>query len=327
MKVPKVPRLPANGKVRAGLAIVVFFALFAILGPVITGDVLHLNATAADPNAILLGPSGAHLLGTTDQGQDVLAQLAVGSRASLLTGLVAGAIATALAVLFGVTGGYLGGKIDALLTAFSNIFLVLPGLPLLILIASYVKGRGGWELIALIIGLTGWPWAARQKRVQTLSLRRRDFVTAAEQIGESRWRIIGCEIIPNLAPLISATFVSAVIACVFADAGLDFIGVGNINITSWGTMMYWAEHADALSQGAWWWFVFPGLCIAILGAAGGLINFGVDELSNPRLRAATRKSALARKRAVAATARKRAVAASGAATGAATGPSTGRATS
>jgi peptide/nickel transport system permease protein len=264
-----------------GLAIIVLFVLFAALGPIIASSLLHLNATSVDANAILLGPSGKHWLGTTDQGQDVLAQLAVGARTSLLTGLVAGTIATVLAVFFGVAAGYLGGKIDALLTAFTNIFLVLPGLPLLILIASYAKGRGGWELIALIIGLTGWPWAARQKRVQTLSLRKRDFITAAEQIGESRWRIITFEIIPNLAPLISATFISSVIACVFADAGLDFIGVGNINITSWGTMMYWAEHASALSQNAWWWFVFPGLCIALLGAAGGLINFGVDELSNP----------------------------------------------
>jgi peptide/nickel transport system permease protein len=280
----------SNTKVRIGLGIIVFFALFALFGPMITSDVMHLSPTLVDGTAVWKGPSSAHPLGTTSEGQDVLAQLAVGARASLLTGLVAGTIATVLAVLFGVTAGYLGGKADTVLSATTNIFLVLPGLPLLIIIASYVKGRGGWELIALIIGLTGWPWAARQKRVQTLSLRRRDFVTAAEQVGESRWRVIGFEIIPNLAPLISATFVSAVIACILADAGLDFIGVGNINITSWGTMLYWAENSQALSNGAWWWFVAPGACIALIGAAGGLVNFGVDELSNPRLRATTRKS-------------------------------------
>lgn len=280
----------SNTKVRAGIGIIVFFALFAVFGPVITSDVMHLSPSLVDGTAMWKGPSSAHPLGTTSEGQDVLAQLAVGARASLLTGVVAGTIATVLAVLFGVTAGYLGGKADAALSAMTNIFLVLPGLPLLIIVASYVKGRGGWELIALIIGLTGWPWAARQKRVQTLSLRRRDFVTAAEQVGESRWRVIGFEIIPNLAPLISATFVSSVIACIFADAGLDFIGVGNINITSWGTMMYWSENSQALSNGAWWWFVAPGACIALIGAAGGLVNFGVDELSNPRLRAATRKS-------------------------------------
>jgi peptide/nickel transport system permease protein len=280
----------SNTKVKLGLGIIVFFVLFALFGPMITSDVMHLSPTLVDGTAMWKGPSSAHTLGTTSEGQDVLAQLAVGARASLLTGVVAGTIATVLAVLFGVTAGYLGGKADAVLSAMTNIFLVLPGLPLLIIVASYVKGRGGWELIALIIGLTGWPWAARQKRVQTLSLRRRDFVTAAEQVGESRWRVIGFEIIPNLAPLISATFVSAVIACILADAGLDFIGVGNINITSWGTMLYWAENSQALSNGAWWWFVAPGACIALIGAAGGLVNFGVDELSNPRLRATTRKS-------------------------------------
>jgi peptide/nickel transport system permease protein len=291
-------RLPANGKVRAGLIVIVLFVLFAAFGPFITNDLMHLSATYVNGNAILQPPSAAHPLGTTSEGQDVLAQLAVGARASLLTGVVAGSIATVLAVLFGVTAGYLGGRTDSTLSAFTNVFLVLPGLPLLIIIASYVKGRGGWELIALIIGLTAWPWPARQKRVQTLSLRKRDFITAAEQIGEGRFRIIAFEIIPNLAPLISATFVGAVVACIFADAGLDFIGVGNINITSWGTMLYWAENADALSQGAWWWFVAPGACIALIGGAAGLVNFGVDELSNPRLRAATRKSAKAQRRVV-----------------------------
>jgi peptide/nickel transport system permease protein len=280
----------SNVKVRIGLGIIVFFVLFASFGPMITGGVLHLSPALVDGTAMWKGPSSAHPLGTTSEGQDVLAQLAIGSRASLLTGVTGGAIATVLAVLFGVTAGYLGGKADAILSAMTNIFLVLPGLPLLIIVASYVKGRGGWELIALIIGLTGWPWAARQKRVQTLSLRHRDFVTAAEQVSESRWRVICYEIVPNLAPLISATFVASVIGCIFADAGLDFIGVGNINITSWGTMMYWAENSQALSNGAWWWFVAPGACIALIGAAGGLVNFGVDELSNPRLRAATRKS-------------------------------------
>lgn len=278
-------RLPANRKVRTGLGIIGFFVLVAVIGPLITGGIMHLSPTSIDASAQLEGPSAAHPLGTTQAGQDVLAQLVVGARTSMLTGLVGGLIATVLAVVFGVTAGYLGGKADATLSAFTNIFLVLPGLPLLIIIASYVKGRGGWEMIALIIGLTGWPWAARQKRAQTLSLRRRDFITAAEQIGESRWRIITCEIIPNLAPLISATFVGAVVACIFADAGLAFIGVGNIQVTSWGSMMYWAEADQALGQGAWWWFVAPGACIAILGAAAGLVNFGVDELSNPRLRA------------------------------------------
>ena len=285
----------SNGKVRAGLAIIAFFVLLAIAGPVIASATLHVSATAIDPQQSLLPPSAAHPLGTTQVGQDVFAQLMTGARISLLIGLISGLIATTLAVLAGVSAGYLGGKADAALSAFTNVFLVLPGLPLLIIIASYVKGRGGWLIIALIIGLTSWPWAARQKRAQTLSLRHRDFVTAAEQIGERRWRIIIFEVIPNLAPLISSTFVTAVVAGIFADAGLDFIGVGDVNVVSWGTMMYWAENAQALSQGAWWWFTAPGACIALIGAAGGLVNFGVDEISNPRLRAAARTNARTRR--------------------------------
>ncbi|GAA2393372.1 ABC transporter permease [Nonomuraea africana] len=276
-----------NGKVRAGVAVFAFFVLAALVGPFVT-DAMGLSPTAIDAAASLQPPSAAHPLGTTMAGEDVLAQLVVGARTSLLVGLVAGTIATTLSVLAGVTGAYLGGKADALLTAFTNVFLVLPGLPLLIIIASYVQGRGGWLLVALIIGLTGWPWGARQKRAQTLTLRRRDFVMAAELAGESRWRIIVFDLIPNLAPLISTSLLGAVVASVFADAGLAFIGVGNINITSWGSMLYWSQQQQALLQGAWWWFVPPGACIALLGTAAGLINFGVDEISNPRLRAATR---------------------------------------
>ncbi|MEV4165250.1 ABC transporter permease [Nonomuraea dietziae] len=276
-----------NGKVRVGVAVFAFFVLAALVGPFVT-DAMGLSPTAIDAAASLQPPSMAHPLGTTMAGEDVLAQLVVGARTSLLVGLVAGTIATTLSVLAGVTGAYLGGKADALLTAFTNVFLVLPGLPLLIIIASYVQGRGGWLLVALIIGLTGWPWGARQKRAQTLTLRRRDFVMAAELAGESRWRIIVFDLIPNLAPLISTSLLGAVVASVFADAGLAFIGVGNINITSWGSMLYWSQQQQALLQGAWWWFVPPGACIALLGTAAGLINFGVDEISNPRLRAATR---------------------------------------
>lgn len=183
-------------KVRGGLGLFALFALLAIFGPLFTTHVLHVSASAIDNHASLEPPSGAHWLGTTSNGEDVLAQLLTGTRTSLLVGLVAGSVATVIAVVLGVAGAYLGGKVDAGLTAFINVFLVLPGLPLLIIIASYLKGRGGWILVALIIGLTAWPGGARQKRAQTLSLRRRDFVSAARFSGESSLRIVVTELIP-----------------------------------------------------------------------------------------------------------------------------------
>ncbi|WP_225830189.1 ABC transporter permease [Streptomyces sp. NK08204] len=234
-------------------------------------------------------PSAAHPFGTTATGEDVLAQMVVGSRVSLLVGLIAGAVTTSVSVVVGVAGGYLGGRTDAVLTALTNVSLVIPGLPLLIIIASYVQGRGGPLTTALIISLTSWPWGARQKRAQTLSLRGRDFVTAAEMTGESRWGIITRELIPQLAPIISVSFLSAVVLSMFADAGLSFIGLGDINSVSWGSMMYWAQNGSALTLGAWWWFVPPGACIALIGVAAGLVNFGIDEISDPRLRQPARK--------------------------------------
>lgn len=271
-------------KVRGGLGLFALFAVLAIFGPLFTTHVLHVSASGVHNQASLQPPSGTHWLGTTSNGEDVLAQLLVGTRTSLLVGLVAGSIATAIAVVLGVAGAYLGGKFDAGLTAFINVFLVLPGLPLLIIIASYLKGRGGWILVALIIGLTAWPGGARQKRAQTLSLRRRDFVTSARFSGESSLRIVLTELIPHLAPLISSTFVFAVVGGIGAEAGLSFLGVGDTNSISWGTMLYWAQSNGALLSGAWWWFVPPGVFLAMVGMAAGLVNFGVDEISDPRLR-------------------------------------------
>ncbi|MBO0841327.1 MAG: ABC transporter permease, partial [Sciscionella sp.] len=284
-------RLPTNPKVLAGIAIFVIFALTALIGPAIVANGLGLDPHTLYSTDALAPPSAAHPLGTSVIGEDVLAQLVTGSRASLLVALVAAAVSTGIAVLVGVTGAYLGGLVDAGLTALTNVALVIPGLPLLIVVGSYVRGHGGWLLVALIIGLTSWPWGARAKRAQTLSLRERDFVTAAELTGESRWRVITHELIPNLAPLIGSSFLTAIILSLFADASLAYIGVGNINTLSWGEMLYSAQQSQALAQGAWWWFVPPGACIALVGVGAALLNFGLDEISNPRLRVAHRRLA------------------------------------
>ncbi|MFI1096464.1 ABC transporter permease [Streptomyces sp. NPDC020917] len=277
-------RVPANRKVRFGLLIFLALVIVAAFGPLFVSHVLGQSPTRLHAGGILESPSGKHWLGTTSSGQDVLAQLVAGTRTSLLVGLVGGAIATALAVLLGVLSGYSTGRSGAALTAFVNIFLVIPGLPLLILVASYTRGRGGWVTVAVIIGLTSWAGGARAKRAQTLSLRNRDFVAAAGYSGESRARILFLEVMPHLAPVIASTFLFSVVGSIAAEAGLDFIGAGHATTVSWGTMLYWVQSQGALQSGAWWWFLPPGLCIALVGTAAGLVNFGVDELADPRLR-------------------------------------------
>ncbi|MHB8504595.1 MAG: ABC transporter permease [Acidimicrobiales bacterium] len=261
------------------------FVLFGVFGPWL---VANPSATTAET---LRSPSWHHLLGTTDTGQDVLAQLVVGTRASLIVGFVAAAISTAIAVVVGLSGAFLGGLWDEVLSMLTNAFLVIPALPLVIVLASYLHGAGTLT-VAIVISVTGWAWTARVFRAQTLTFRRRDFVQAARASGESTWRIIGLEILPNEIPLIAAQFLLTVIYAVLTQAGLAFLGVGSTTTWSWGTMLYWAENAQALSLGAWWWFVPPGLCLALLGTGLALLNFGVDEVANPRLRRTrTRKTA------------------------------------
>lgn len=265
-------------RMRIGLGIFAFFALIAIFGPLLV---------RADPqamsSAILEPPSAAHLLGTTQTGQDVLSQLVNGARTSLVVGFVAGIIATALSVIFGVTAGYLGGAADEGISMLSNIFLVIPALPLLIVLASYLTAKGPLT-IGLVISVTGWAWGARVLRSQTLSMRKRDFVEAARASGESPIRIIFAEILPNELAIVASSFIGTVIYAIITEASLAFLGLSDVTMTSWGTMLYWAENNNALLVGAWWWFVPPGLCIALVGAGLALVNFGIDELTNPRLR-------------------------------------------
>lgn len=274
-------RFLRGGKTLTGISILGFFTVLAVIGPWIA---------PYDPDMmsdkLLQPPSGDHWFGTTQTGQDVLSQILVGTRGVLLVGFVAGFFATVLSVLIGVTSGFLGGVMDEILSALSNIFLVIPALPLIIIIASFVSDAGDL-LIAVVIAFTSWAWGARVLRAQTLSLRRRDYVEAARATGEPTWRIIGFEIMPNLTAVIASGFVGTVIFAVLLEITLAFIGVADISNWNWGTVLFWAQSNQALAQGAWWWFVPAGLCIALLGTALALINFGIDEFVNPRLRTET----------------------------------------
>jgi peptide/nickel transport system permease protein len=283
-------RFLRGGKTRTGLVLLAFFVLLAIAGPWLA---------PYDPDAmsdqLLQPPSGDHWFGTTHIGQDVFSQILVGTRGVLVVGLLAAVIATVLSVLIGVSAGFLGGAVDEILSALSNIFLVLPGLPLIIIVASFVPDTGD-IVIAVAIALTSWAWGSRILRAQTLSLRRRDYVEAARATGESTPRIILFEILPNLTAVIASGFVGTVIFAVLTEITLAFIGVADISHWNWGTVLFWAQSNQALAQGAWWWFVPAGLCIALLGTALALINFGIDEFVNPRLRTATGSSRKVRMR-------------------------------
>jgi peptide/nickel transport system permease protein len=273
-------RFMANKKAAIGLTVLGIYILFAIIGPWVAP-----YDPSAQSNDLVAPPSTAHWFGTTHLGQDVLSQVLVGTRGVMVVGLSAAIIATILSVLVGVTAGYLGGAWDDVLSALSNVFLVIPALILIIIVSSTISNTSS-GLIALIIGFTSWPWGARVLRAQTLSLRRRDYVDAARATGEATWRIILFEILPNVTAIIASSFVGTVIFAVTSEITLAFIGIGGVSNWNWGEILFWAQSQQALAQGAWWWFVPAGLAIAFLGTALSLINFGIDEFVSPRLRSA-----------------------------------------
>jgi peptide/nickel transport system permease protein len=270
--------LTSNRKAMAGALLLLFFCLVALFPGVIAHD---------NPNAEIyprsLGPSAQHLLGTTAFGQDMFAQVVWGTRPVLLIALLAGFGATVIAMLVGVASAFLGGVWDGTLGLITDVLLVIPLFPLLIIIASYLHGAGTTVLIAVII-VTSWSYTARQLRAQALSLRNRDFLNAARVRGERSLYIIVVEIIPTMTSLLVAAFLTNALYAVLFSASLQFIGLGDPSTTSWGTMLYWAENAEAFQTGQALWIIVPGLCIVALGAAFALLNYAFDEIGNPALR-------------------------------------------
>jgi peptide/nickel transport system permease protein len=283
--------LPLKAKV--GAALFGFFVLVAIIGPEFSPyDPSYANP---DPNLLMGHPSAQHLLGTTQTGQDILSQMLVGIRLTMELALLVGVIATALSVLVGVTSAFLGGVWDEVLSVVTNVFLVIPALPLLILLLGYLPQKGQWSTI-IVLSALGWPWGARVVRAQTLMIRNRDFVAAARESGEKSWRIITLDIIPNEISLIAASFVNTVLYAIGTSVALAFVGLTNLNSWSLGTILYWSQSQQALQLGAWWWFVPPGLAVALIGTSLVLLNTGIDELGSPRLRASRGAAKIAGRR-------------------------------
>ncbi|MEZ4297320.1 MAG: dipeptide ABC transporter ATP-binding protein [Polyangiaceae bacterium] len=265
-----------NRKATFGGVILLAFAVMVVLGPLLVSDPLAFQGAPHSP------PSSAHWLGTTGQGQDVLAQVVVGSRITLIVGLVAGVLVVVVGALVGVTAGYFGGLADDVLSILTNVFLVIPGLPLAVILAAYLP-VGPASLTAVLV-VSGWAWNARVFRSQTLSLRSRDHVAASVVAGESALRIIVREILPNMASLLVSSFIGTTIYAIGAQVGLEFLGLGDVGRVTWGTNLYWAANDAALLTGSWWILLPTGLCIALVGFALTMLNFAIDEVTNPRLR-------------------------------------------
>jgi peptide/nickel transport system permease protein len=268
----------SNRKATAGAVLLLFFGLVAAFPWLIARD---------DPQAEIygrsLGPSSRHLLGTTAFGQDMFAQVVWGTRPVLLIAFGAGLGATLIATLIGVAAAYLGGAWDNVLSLVTDVLLVIPAFPLLIVIGSYLHGAGTGVMIA-VITLISWSYTARQLRAQALSIRGRDFLEAARVRGERSLYIIVVEIIPTMTSLLVASFLTNALYAVLFSSSLQFIGLGDPYVTSWGTMLYWAENNEAFQTGQDLWIIVPGLCIVALGAAFALLNYAFDEIGNPALR-------------------------------------------
>lgn len=267
-----------NRKALIGLAIIAFIIIVAIAAPLLT----HYDP-AARTGRPHQPPSAEHILGTTRIGQDVFARMIYGARTSLAVGFGAGLLITAVGTALGIISGYRGGKTDEVISFFTNMVLVVPNLPLLLVLAAFI-GQASPIVIALILGGTSWAWGARVTRAETLSVKQKDYVKSAEMMGEPQWRIMTFEIFPNVISIVGINFIGSVIFAIITEATLEFLGLGDPRVVSWGTMLYNAQKASALSVGAWWDILTPCFALAFLGIGMSLLNFAVDEIANPRLR-------------------------------------------
>jgi peptide/nickel transport system permease protein len=267
-----------NRKALVGVTILAIVVLLAIFAPLLTE--FSPTQRVGRPHQ---PPSAEHWFGTTRLGYDVFTRLLYGARVSLAVGFGAGLLITVIGTVLGIIAGYKGGVIDEVISFFTNMILVIPNLPLLLVLAAFI-GQASPLVIAIILGFTSWAWGVRVTRSETLSIRQRDFVKSAEMLGEPGWRIMAFEIFPNLISIVGINFIGSVIFAVITEATLEFLGLGDPNTVSWGIMLYNAQNSSALSVGAWWDLLSPCVALAVLGLGLALINFAIDEIANPRLR-------------------------------------------
>ncbi|HEV2635532.1 MAG TPA: ABC transporter permease [Actinocrinis sp.] len=284
VKPKRKSRIPRSPKVIVGGSILFLFVLIAVFGPLIAPHSASFQASTSV--SVPQAPSSKFWLGTDQTQHDILSLLLAGGRSTLLIAFIAGAVATALSILVGVTAGYVGGVVDELLSLLANIFLALPGLLILMVVLRPLPpaDAGNPLLIGTVIALTSWSYGARVLRAQTLALRNQDYVESARVIGERRPRIIVSEVVPNLLPILASSFIFTVIYGIGAYVALAYLGAVNPTGASWGTMIKDAQAQGAMISGYWWWYLPPALCVALVGISLALLNFGIDEIVNPRVR-------------------------------------------
>lgn len=260
-----------------GAILILVFVLMGLLGPLLTA-----YDPADSEGAIFQPPSAAHLLGTDDVGRDVWSNLLHGTRVSLFVGVAATGITLLVGAAIGLVSGYYRGIFGELLMRLTDVFFVIPWLPLVILLVALVGSS--LTVVILVIGLTSWSGTARLVRAEVLSLRERAFVERARAIGCSDLRIMGVHILPNVVPLVVANTVLTVALAILSEATLGFLGLGDVNRPSWGTMLHFAFSRGATSMGAYWLVIPPGLAIVLLVLGFTLVGYALDEVVNPRLR-------------------------------------------
>ncbi|MDQ4028797.1 MAG: ABC transporter permease [Actinomycetota bacterium] len=271
-----------------GLAILVIFTTIAIIGPLIAPQ--DPNATSSFSSRILRGPNTQYWLGTDDNGRDVLSQLLLGARISMLVGFSAAIVSAVLGSLIGISAGYFGGWVDRILTAIDDWFLVIPFLPLAIVLATLLGDTanslpfGRVLILVLVIGLTGWAGTSRIIRSQVLSVKERMFIERARALGASTWWVVRKQILPNVLPLIFANTVLIIAVSILTESTLSFLGLGDPTRASWGQMLNAAQDSGALAQGAWWFFLPPGICIVLVVIAFTMVGYAIEEIVNPKLR-------------------------------------------
>lgn len=260
-------------------AFVLFTVLLGVVGPMIVN---------IDPNAVVGGlydrPGvGGQLLGTDNEGQSVLANLVYGTRTSLIVGLMAGLIATAIGLTIGLVAGFQGGWVDDALMGLTNVALAIPGIVVVILLSIALPSRGSFVL-AVVIGITGWPWMARAVRAQATSVRTREHIDVARLSG-ARWgSVLAWDVLPYLLSYVAMAFVLQVSGAILTESALSMLGLGPSGSVSLGTMLYWALAWGSIRTGAWWAFLPPTVMLTLIAFSLLLLQSSLDEVFNPRLR-------------------------------------------
>ncbi|MBO0810922.1 MAG: ABC transporter permease [Microlunatus sp.] len=271
-------------------SLVAFTLVIGLIGPL----VIHV-----DPHATIGGlydkpsfKSIATWLGTDNAGQSVIANLVHGVRTSLFVGVMAGAISTLIGLVLGLVAGFQGGLVDDILMGATNIALAIPSIVVVILLSIAVNGSTSFTL-AMVIGVTGWPWTARAVRAQATSVRNREHIDVARLSG-ARWvSILGWDVLPYLLSYVVMAFVLQMSGAILAEAALSMLGLGPSGSVSLGIMLYWALAWGSVRTGAWWAFMPPTLMLTLIAFSLLLLQASLDEVFNPRLRRGRSKRRLA----------------------------------